>query len=169
MFTDIYMPPCIWVDEIQFAAWCIGAELQTDLTFWELINWLVGWILHKESGARWTVPRFKFYMCTGVVNVSSTAWLGMAFISMLSERTTNLKAMSPKQLKYCSMDVKPKYKQSCTYTLAGTCNKAENFQWILWTRQSAEWENLYPRPVLSPFWEAHDLDRKGQAPVQGSC
>ena len=48
-------------------------------------------------------------MCTGVVNVSSTAWLGMAFISMLSERTTNLKAMSPKQLKYCSMDVKPKY------------------------------------------------------------
>ena len=29
------------------------------------------------------------------------------------------------------MDVKPKYKQSCTYTL-GTCNKAENFQWFLW-------------------------------------
>ena len=119
MFTDIYMPPCIWVDEIQFAAWCIGAELQTDLTFWELINWLVGWILHKESGARWTVPRFKFYMCTGVVNVSSTAWLGMAFmvrfqcifffffflqfslaifepssnsLSMLSERTTKFES-----------------------------------------------------------------------------
>ena len=53
--------------------------------------------------------RFKFYMCTGVVNVSSSAWLGMTFISMLSERTTNLKALSPKQLKYCSMDVKPKY------------------------------------------------------------
>ena len=67
-------------------------------------------------------------MCTGVVTVSSTAWLGMAFISVLSERTTNLKAMSRKQLKYCSMDVKPKYKESCTYTLAGTCNKAENFQ-----------------------------------------
>ena len=48
--------------------------------------------------ARWTVPRFIFYMCTGVVNVSSTAWLGMAFISMLSERTPNMKAMSPKQL-----------------------------------------------------------------------
>ena len=30
---DIYMPLCIWVDEIQFAAWCIRAELQTDLTF----------------------------------------------------------------------------------------------------------------------------------------
>ena len=42
MFTDIYMPPFIWVDEIQFAAWCIGAELQTDLTFREFINWLVG-------------------------------------------------------------------------------------------------------------------------------
>ena len=67
-------------------------------------------------------------MCTGVVNVSSTAWLGMAFISMLSERTTNLKAMSPKQLKYCSMDVNPKYNSACTYTLACTCNKAENFQ-----------------------------------------
>ena len=26
-------------DEIQFAAWCIRAELQTDLTLWELINW----------------------------------------------------------------------------------------------------------------------------------
>ena len=67
-------------------------------------------------------------MCTGVVNVSSTAWLGVAFISVLSERTTNLKAMSPKQLKYCSMDVKPKYKQSCTYFLADTGNKGENFQ-----------------------------------------
>ena len=67
------------------------------------------------------------------------------------------------------MDVKPKYKQSCTYTLAGTYNKAKNFQRILWTRQSAEWKNLYPGPVLSPFWEAHDLDRKGQALVQGSC
>ena len=55
------------------------------------------------------VPRFIFYMCTGVENVSSTAWLGMAFISMLSKRTKNMKAMSPKQLKYCSMDVKPKY------------------------------------------------------------
>ena len=54
--------------------------------------------------------------------------LGMAFISMLGEKTTNLKAMSPKQLKYCSMDVKPKYKPSCMYTLAGTYNKAENFQ-----------------------------------------
>ena len=44
----------------------------------------------------------NYYMCTGVVNVSSTERLGMAFISMLGERTTNLKAMSPKQLKYCS-------------------------------------------------------------------
>ena len=25
------------------------------------------------------------------------------------------------------MDVKPRYKRSCTYTLAGTCNKAEIF------------------------------------------
>ena len=63
------------------------------------------------------------------------------------------------------MDVKPKYKQSCIYTFAGTYNKAESFQWILLTRQSAELENFYSRPVLSPFWEAHDLDRKGQAPV----
>ena len=55
------------------------------------------------------------------------------------------------------MDVKPKYKQSCTYPLAGTCNKAENFQRILWTRQSAEWGNLY-----HSFWEA-DLHHKGQA------
>ena len=38
-------------------------------------------------------------MCTGVVNVLSTAWLGMAFISMLSERTTDLKAMSPNKKK----------------------------------------------------------------------
>ena len=67
------------------------------------------------------------------------------------------------------MDVKPKYKQSCTYTLAGTCNKAENFQWNLWTRQSAKWENLYPQPELSPIWEAQDLDCKSQALVQGSC
>ena len=37
------------------------------------------------------------------------------------------------------LDVKPTYKQSYTYTLAGTCNKAENFQRILWTLQSAEW------------------------------
>ena len=76
--SQTYTCPPLYLgfDEIQFAAWCIGAELQTDLTFWELINWLVGWILHKESGARWTVPIFKFYMCTGVVNVSSTAWLG---------------------------------------------------------------------------------------------
>ena len=44
----------------------------------------------------------NFTMCTGVVNVSSTAWLGMALISIMSEKTTNLKAMSPKQLKYCS-------------------------------------------------------------------
>ena len=64
-------------------------------------------------------------MCTGVVNVSSTAWLGN---SVLSERTINLKAMSPKQLNYCSVGVKPKYKQSCIYTLAGTYNKAKNFQ-----------------------------------------
>ena len=26
-------PPCIWVDEIQFAAWCIGEELQIDLNY----------------------------------------------------------------------------------------------------------------------------------------
>ena len=66
-------------------------------------------LVNRMNPARWTVPSFKFYMCTGVVNVSSTAWLGMAFISMLSKRTTNLIAMSPKLLKYCSMDVKPKY------------------------------------------------------------
>ena len=38
MLTDIHMLPCIWVDEIQYAAWCIGAELQTDLTYLELFN-----------------------------------------------------------------------------------------------------------------------------------
>ena len=33
LLTDIYMLPCIWVDEIQFAAWSIGAKLQTDLAY----------------------------------------------------------------------------------------------------------------------------------------
>ena len=101
MFADIY-PLVFGFDEIHVTAWCIGAELQTDPIFGELTDWLVGRILHKESGARWTVFIFQFYMCTGVVYVSSTAWLGMASISMLSERTTHLKVMSPKQLKYCS-------------------------------------------------------------------
>ena len=41
--SQTYTCPLVFgFDEIQFAAWCIGAELQTDLTFRELINWLVG-------------------------------------------------------------------------------------------------------------------------------
>ena len=47
------------------------------------------------------------------------------------------------------MDVKPKYKQPCTYTSAKTCNKAENFQWILWTRQSAFLRSPWPWPQWS--------------------
>ena len=45
MLTDLYVLSCIWVHEIQFAAWYIGAELKTDLTYLELVNYLVGWIL----------------------------------------------------------------------------------------------------------------------------
>ena len=147
--SQTYTCPLVFgFNEILFPAWCIGAELQTVLTSWELINWLVGWILHKESGARWTVPIFKFYMCNGVLNVSSTAWLGMVFISVLCERITNLKAMSPKHWNIVHMDVKLKCKQSCTYILAGTGDKIENFQWLLWTRQSAEWGNLYPQLII---------------------
>ena len=66
-------------------------------------------------------------MCTGVVNVSSTAWLGMASISMLSERTTNLKAMSLKQLKYCSMDVKSKYNSHVPILLQAHVTKLKIF------------------------------------------
>ena len=56
--------------------------------------------------------------------------LGWHFISMLSEKNIciYIKAMSPKQSNYCSMGFKHKYNESCTYTLAGTCNKTENFQ-----------------------------------------
>ena len=57
-----------------------------------------------------------FHLLHGLGWYSSQCWVKEPQI---------LKVMFPKQLKILTS--KLKYKQSFTYTLAGTCNKAENF------------------------------------------
>ena len=78
----------------------------------------------------WSCKCFIYYMAWDGIHLN-VEWKNHKFESNVSKNNWNI----------AHMDVKPKHKQLCTYALAGTYNKAENFQWILWTRQSAEWGN----------------------------
>ena len=149
MFTDMCMPICIWV---WWNTICSMVHRCRDANWSDFlrINWLVGWILHKESGARWTVWSCKCFIYLGWH--SSRCWV-----------------KEPKFESNVSKTIEILFTWMLNLITNRNCNKAENFQWILWTRQSVEWGNIYSRPVLSPFWEAHDLDLKDQAPLQGSC